>query len=284
MIKIMANNSDNKIKKRYRVETGYFEDNLPYARIGGKPQIFLNIEALSTEHKPPSGFILKQFKKTAEPFLSNYTVYLIGRRPNLPEDYLFDKMADDYAEMIRREFKGPVDVAGVSTGGQLAHYLAANHPNTIRKLVIMSAAYRLSDRGVEIERKAAEYFQRKKYGKSMAAMMEMVYPSGIKSTFIKFFIKIFGKIIFRKVKYPNDFLVEVRADREMNFKDRLSEIKVPTLILSGESDIGYSAEDVRDTAKGIPNSKLIIYKGYGHNLTMSNRKQVLKDTLEFLQS
>lgn len=284
MIEIMTNKSDNKIKKTYQVETGYFEDDLPYARIGSEPKILLNIEALSTEHKPPSGFTLGQFKKTAKPFLNDYTVYLVGRKPNLPEGYLFDKMADDYAEMIRREFKGPVDVAGVSTGGQLAHYLAANHPDTVRKLVIMSSAYRLSDKGVEIERNAAKYFQQKKYGKSMATMMEMVFPSGIKSSLIKFFIKVFGKMMFRKVKYPNDFLVEVRADREMNFKDRLSEIKAPTLILSGELDIGYSAEDVRITAEGIPNSKLILYKGYGHNLTMSNRKQVLKDVLEFFQS
>ena len=275
---------DNKIKKKYQVETGYFEDNLPYARIGDKSKILLNIEALSTEHKPPSGLTLRQFKKTAEPFLNDYTVYLVGRKPNLPDNYLFDKMAKDFAEMIRREFEGPVDVAGTSTGGQLAQYLAADHPDTVRKLVIISAAYRLSDKGVEIERKSADYFQQKKYGKSMAAILEMVYSSGIKRVILKFFVKLFGKLLFRGIKYPNDYLVEVKADREMNFKNRLSEIKAPTLILSGELDIGYTADDVRITAEGIPNSKLILYEGYGHNLMIANRKHVLEDILEFLHS
>jgi pimeloyl-ACP methyl ester carboxylesterase len=284
MKEVMVKNSNNKLKKKYPVETGYFEDNMPYTRIGDKSQILLNIEALSTEHKPPSGFTLKQFEKTAEPFLDYYKVYLVGRKPNLPENYLFDKMAKDYAEMIRREFDGSVDVAGTSTGGQLAQYLAADHPDTVRKLVIVSAAYRLSDKGVEIERKSGEYFHLKKYGKSMAAMLEMVYPSGVKSAFLKFVVKLFGKFFFRDIKYPNDFLVEVKADREMNFKNRLSEIKAPTLILSGELDIGYTADDVRITAEGIPNSKLILYEGYGHNLIMANRKQVLEDVLAFLQS
>ncbi|HUW90448.1 MAG TPA: alpha/beta hydrolase [Candidatus Nanopelagicaceae bacterium] len=251
--------------------------------MGSEPKILLNIEALSFEHEPPSGFMLNQFKKANSLFLEDYTVYLVGRRPNLPDDYLMDKMAEDYAKMIRREFKGPVDVAGVSTGGQIAHFLAADHPDTVRKLVIISAAYRLSEKGVEIERKAADYFQKEKYGKSMAAIMELIYQSGFKGVFIKFFMRLIGGMMLRKVKYPNDFLVEVKADREMNFKDRLSEIKAPTLILSGELDIGYAADDVRTTAEGIPNSELIFYKGYGHNLAMSNREQVLKDALEFLK-
>jgi pimeloyl-ACP methyl ester carboxylesterase len=201
----------------------------------------------------------------------------------LPENYLFDKMADDYAKLIRREFKEPVDVMGISTGGQLAHYLAANHPDVIRKLVIISAAYRLSERGVKIERKAAEYFKQGKYGKSLAAILDFLFSSKITRSIAKIFTRLFGKKVIGKIEYPNDFLNEIQADREMDFKDRLEEIKAPTLMMCGESDIGYSAEDVRMTAEGIPNAELILYKGYGHNLILSNRKQVQKDILEFLK-
>ncbi len=279
----MSKDKDKKIKERYNVETGFFEDGLPYARMGDKPNIIVNIEALSFKHEPPSGFMLKQFKKLARFFTKDYTMYLIGRRPNLPEDYLFDKMADDYAKMIRREFKGPVDVMGESTGGQLAHYLAADHPDIIRKLVIISAAYRLSERGVEIERKAAEYFKQGKYGKSLAALLDLVFSSRIMRSIAKFFTRLIGKKMMGEIEYPNDFLSEIRADREMNFDERLEEIKAPTLVMSGELDICYSADDVRTTAEGIPNAELILYKGYGHNLIMSNRKQVQKDILEFLK-
>lgn len=279
----MSKDKDKKIKERYNVETGFFEDGLPYARMGDKPNIIVNIEALSFKHEPPSGFILKQFKKLARFFTKDYTMYLIGRRSNLPEDYLFDKMADDYAKMIRREFKGPVDVMGVSTGGQLAHYLAADHPDIIRKLVIISAAYRISERGVEIERKAAEYFKQGKYGKSLAALLDLVFSSRIMRSIAKFFIRLIGKKMMGEIEYPNDFLNEIQADREMNFEERLEEIKAPTLVMSGELDLCYSADDVRTTAEGIPNAELILYKGYGHNLIMSNRKQVQKDILEFLK-
>jgi len=279
----MSKDKDKKVKEKYGVETGFFEDGLSFARMGDKPNILVNIEALSFTHEPPSGITLKMFTKSAEFFTNDYTLYLVGRRPNVPEDYSFKDMADDYAGMIRREFNKSVDVIGVSTGGQIAHYLAADHPDVVRKLVIISSAYRLSEKGVELERKSAEYFEQEKYGKSLATILDFIFSSRIKLSIAKFFTRLLGKKVMGEIKYPQDFLTEIRADREMNFKDRLKEIKAPTLVVSGELDIGYTAEDVRETAEGIPNAELILYEGYGHNLSMANREQLYKDMLEFLK-
>jgi pimeloyl-ACP methyl ester carboxylesterase len=280
----MSKDKDRKIKEKFNIETGFFEDGLPYARMGNNPNIIVNIEALSFKHEPPSGFMLKQFVKSAKIFAKDYTLYLVGRKQNLPKNYLFDQMAEDYAKMIRREFKGPVAIIGTSTGGQLAHYLAADHPDTVRKLVIISAAYRLSEKGVELERKTAELFEIGKYGKCLASLLDLIWKPGVKRSILKFFTRLIGKWIIGKIEYPNDFLTEIQADREMNFKDKLKDIKVPTLILCGELDIEYKLEDVRATAEGIPNAELILYKDYGHNLMMSNRKQVQDEILKFLKS
>ena len=42
----MARDKDRKIKEKYGIETGYFEDGLPYARMGTDSKILINIEAL----------------------------------------------------------------------------------------------------------------------------------------------------------------------------------------------------------------------------------------------
>jgi pimeloyl-ACP methyl ester carboxylesterase len=68
----------------------------------------------------------------------------------------------------------------------------------------------------------------------------------------------------------------------MNFKDRLKEIKIPTFVLSGDLDIEYTADLVRETAKGIPDAKLILYEGYGHGLA-AKWKVFQNDVLEFLK-
>ncbi len=269
--------------EKYDVETGFFKNGLPYAKMGHGERVLFDLEVLSFDHAPPSGFMLKMFIKSHTPLAGDWTVYQVGRRPNLPADHLMDEMAVDYAEAIREEFHGPVDVMGVSTGGQIAHFLAANHPEVVRKLVIISAAYRLSPQGVEVEGRAGNLWGQGKRAQAIAALMDLASPPGIKQRVMKWLIRLTGGLLFRNIEYPGDFLVEVRADREMDFKDRLPDIRAPTLILSGAEDLAYAVEDVRETAAGIPNAELKIYEGYGHELSQTNAKELLKDVLEFLQ-
>lgn len=283
MSKNKNKDKDKKYKEKHGIELGRFEDGLTYARIGHKDNILIDIEALSFTHVPPSGFRLKEFKRSAQHFLDDYTVYLIGRKPNVPEDYSFTDVAADYATMILREFNGPVDIMGTSTGGQIAHYLAADHPDVVQKLVIISAAFRLSEKGAEIEARVAGYFKQGRYGKSFTTLLDMIWTNRILKRIAKSLTRLVGKRVVGDVKYPNDLLTEIRGDCEMNFKDRLKEIKAPTLVLIGENDIAYAAEDARTTAECIPNAELILYEGQGHGLTMSNGKQVYKDVMGFLK-
>jgi len=118
----------------------------------------------------------------------------------------------------------------------------------------------------------------------MAVMMDFSLLPGLKRSMFKFFMQLIAGRMMGDIEYPNDFLAEVRADREMNFINRLKDIKAPTLIMSGELDIGYTIDDVRVTAEGIPDARLILYKGYGHNITFSNMEQVQKDMLKFLRN
>jgi pimeloyl-ACP methyl ester carboxylesterase len=280
---MMAKEKNGKLKKKYNIQTGFFEGGLPFARIGDNPDILVILEALSFKNEPPSGFImLKLFLRSARPFMDDYTVYLVGRKENVPEDYTFTDMANDYANMIRKEFKKPVIIMGTSTGGQIALYLAADHPDIVQKLIIISAAYRVSEKGAEIEKEAAEYFKQEKYGKSLATIEELIYSSKIAKVIAKFFTRLLGKYFIGKIKHPNDFLTEVRGDIEMNFKDRLKEIKAPTLILSGDLDIEYTEDLVRTTVEGIPYSKLVFYEGYGHGLA-AKWKLLQKDIKQFLR-
>ncbi len=271
------------MKEDYNLESGFFEDGLPFVRIGKGPNIIVNIEGLSFNNDPPSGFELKEFIKSMDIFTEDYTIYLVGRKPNSPLYYPFKKMINDYAVMIHREFKGPINVMGVSTGGHLAQFLAAEHPDIIRKLIIISAAFRTSEAGLEIEERAAEYFKQKKYYKTIETIFELIMTSKIIRFISKIIIRLFMKDFFGEVKYPNDFLNELRADKEMNSKEIIRDISAPTLIICGELDKCYAIEDVKYTAQGIPNAKLILYKGIGHNLVRKKRKQLKKDIFTFLE-
>jgi len=196
-----------------------------------------------------------------------------------PQDAIIteEREAEEYDEK-----KTMVNIVKAGKNTIIAHL---NHLKDHGEEEYLKQAYEyLKEKGIEIERKAAEYFKLGKYGKSFAAILDLIWTSKIARGIAKFFTRLVGKKIMGKIEYPNDFLNEIRADREMNFKDRLGEIKVPTLVMCGELDIGYTADDVRTTAEGIPNAELILYKGYGHNLIMRNRKQVQEDVLKFLNN
>ncbi|TXT65643.1 MAG: hypothetical protein BAJALOKI3v1_90086 [Promethearchaeota archaeon] len=75
----MKKDKDRKLKEKYGIETGYFKNRLPYARMGNKSEILIEIEALSFIHKPPSGMMLKEFIKSGKLLTEDFTYYLIGR-------------------------------------------------------------------------------------------------------------------------------------------------------------------------------------------------------------
>jgi len=136
---------------------------------------------------------------------------------------------------------------------------------------------------LQIEKKAAEYFKQKKYGKTLSTLMEVVYDKGLKPSFYKMLMRIFTSSFLKDVEYPNDFQVEVLADREVILKNRLNQIRIPVFIISGERDIGYSFEDVKTTKAEIPDAILLSYKNYGHDLYGSKYREINERIKYFLK-
>jgi len=182
--------------------------------------------------------------------------------------------------MIRDEFDGgPVDAVGVSYGGLIAQHLAADHPDLIRRLVIAMAAYKVGDEGKQLDTRYAELMSQGKTREAYATMISILYPRGIKKHLLKFFVWLFGPLISSKPTNPMDLLVEAKAECEHDSKNRLAQIKVPTLVIAGDNDFYFPEQLYRETAAGIPNARLILYEGVGH---MAMGKQFDEDVLEFL--
>ena len=75
-------------------------------------------------------------------FFEQYTVYMFSRINGLPEKYSIKEMARDQAEALRNLGIEKTSVMGVSQGGMVAQYLAADFPDQVEKLVIaVSAPY-----------------------------------------------------------------------------------------------------------------------------------------------
>ncbi len=64
---------------------------------------------------------------------------MINRRHGMPPHYTTRDMAEDYAQVTEEEL-GPSNAMGFSTGGSIAQYVALDHPELVRRLVLVVTA------------------------------------------------------------------------------------------------------------------------------------------------
>jgi pimeloyl-ACP methyl ester carboxylesterase len=260
-----------------RANTGYFRNGCPYSRMGRGPEPFVIFQGLEFENKPPSRLVawgvLGGYKFLGEA----YTVYAVGRKANLPDGYTLADMASDYAAMVREEFGQPVDVMGVSTGGSIALHFAADHPDLLRRLIIHSSAHTLSPSAKGLQIRVARLAELGRWREAYATLFEPMLPAhalGLALAWIGSSLMALGA-----PRDASDLVVTVEAEDVHAFKDRLSEITAPTLVVAGSDDPFYTEALFRETAAGIPNARLVLYAGKGH---VPTGKQFEQDVRAFL--
>lgn len=267
-----------------RPESGYSDEGLPYNRFGNGLDNVVIFQGLQFENKPASGLAAK-FIHDLYGFLgTNYTAHVVSRRPGLPPGYTTGDMADDYATMIQRAFNGPTHIIGLSTGGLIAQHFAADHGRLVRRLVIHSSAHRISDEAREFQVRMRDLALERRWNDAYACVLAYMAPKrGIRGRLATMGIRAaapLGRFLFGRPADPSDLVVTYDASNAHTFRDRLTEIKVPTLVVAGDQDPFYTPQLFRETAEGIADAELILYKGTGHP---ASGKLFARDIMSFLR-
>ncbi len=251
---------------------------MPYNRSGSGPDDLIVFQGLLFENKPQPILFSRSYK-----FLwDRYTVYEVLRKPGMPDGYTLENMADDYAELIRSEFTPPVDIIGLSTGGSIAQVFAVRHPDLIRRLVIHSSAYKLSEPARELQKRIARQARERNWTGAYAWMLDYILPVRQPQRILMQLVFPFVAWMMGLFNHPanaSDLVTTVDAEDRFNYKNHLAEITVPTLIAAGEKDPFYTEKLFRETADGITGARLALYPDMGHP---ASGKQFEADVLEFL--
>ena len=93
-------------------------------------------------------------------------------------------------------------------------------------------------------------------------------------------ISLMGGSLFGAPEDPSDLAITIEAEDKHDFKERLAQIKAPTLVIAGDQDPFYTEDLFRETAEGIPNARLVLYKGMGHPAA---GEEFQRDVLRFLE-
>jgi pimeloyl-ACP methyl ester carboxylesterase len=196
------------------------------------------------------------------------TALMIGKKVKAP--YLVKDMAADCIGLMDALGIEQAHLLGVSMGGMIVQEAIIHFPERVKTAVsIMSTT---GDRSLPQATPEARALLMKPAPTDRAGYIE----NGVAS----------GKVLWGKGHpFPEEYIREQAAryfDRGLSpagtarqlaaifasgsRREALKQVTVPTLVIHGDDDPLVRVEGGRDTAVSIPNAKLLIIEGMGHNL------------------
>ncbi|TFD52231.1 alpha/beta hydrolase [Cryobacterium frigoriphilum] len=247
---------------------GTLSPGLTYLTIGsGEPLVV--IPGLLPNHEALTGRARQAQAEMLKPLAVNRRVWWVNRKPGLQPETTIEQIAGDYAEALRQKFSGPVDVLGTSTGGCIALQLAADHPDMVNRLVVASAAYRLSPPARAAQWEAARQLEAEQPRRAAAAIVPLLSTNPAGQRMLRALAWFGGATLFKDAS--DDLVATIRAEDGFNVRDRLGNITAPTLVIGGSKDPLYSVELFRETAALIPRGLLDLVEGAGHIRAQAGR-------------
>lgn len=176
---------------------------------------------------------------------------------------------------------GPASVVGFSFGGLIAQAFALHHPASLRKLVLLSTVH---DRSPSERAAVLARWEATRAG----GMMVAVQPA-LERWFSRTYLEAHPEIAeaFRQMLLENrlaSFLQAYRvfATADQNLAGRVSGIACPTLVMTGEEDVGSTPQMATRLASSIPNAKLSILPGARHMMSLEHAEEVNRQLASFL--
>ncbi len=196
-------------------------------------------------------------------FFRDYTVYMFSRKNDIPEGYSIKEMADDQASAMKNLGIDKAIVMGVSQGGMISQYLAANHSELVEKLILVVTAPYANETVKTVVAKWIEMTKTSTHTELMLDTAEKVYTKEFNEKNKKYLPMIAR---FTKPKNYDRFCKNAYAILEFDARSELSKIKCPTYILSGNCDNTVGNDAPYELKAGISDSELMIFDGLGHGL------------------
>ena len=233
----------------------------------GTPLLLL--PGLTADHRPPTGLARRAQLGLMRQLAEHRQVWWVNRRQGLSEGTTMADLAEDYATMLHQWQAAPIDIVGISTGGGVGLQLAADHPELVRRLVLVASACRLGPGGHEVERQALAALERGDRRRA-ASLVSRLLPSGRVAAALAGALGwlLPGGVV---AKDFHDLATTMRAELDFDLSDRLHEVTAPTLVIGGELDGFYGEAVFQETAKGLPFGHLLLRPGTSHAKTVVDR-------------
>ena len=236
---------------------------------------------------PGLGDGLQTVKGMAMPFsityrilAERYKIYVFSRINELRQGYTTRDMAADVAEAMETLNLDAAYVMGISQGGMIAQWLAADFPERVQRLILAVTTAKPS----QLARERIEHWQKlSQSGNFKHLMLDIAQHSYTQKSYQKWRLLYNVMGIFGHIKDKQRIDIQSVSCLKHDSLDFLEKINCPTLIIGAEKDDVLGVDDSLELHQHIKDNQLTILPECGHALYEQN-KDFQKRVLVFLES
>jgi pimeloyl-ACP methyl ester carboxylesterase len=206
-----------------------------------------------------------------------------GRSEKGEKPFSIKLFADDTVGLMDALGIAKANILGISLGGAIAIEIALSYPEKVKKLVLASTTCG-SSKGVVGPGAVAPIQVLDKLEANPREFLEEMLRRSISEEWIRENPCLFQDMLRQVLIVPiskDVWLAQSTAALQWDACNRLSQIRVPTLIVHGKKDQTLPVENAYILAQGIPNAKLVILENSSHTLVEEIDK-ASKEIVSFL--
>ena len=194
--------------------------------------------------------------------------------------YTLELLAEDVIGLLDALGMDRVHFVGLSMGGMIGQCLALSHPHRLKSLALCDTASVVPAETQPVWQERLE----KARQKGMGALVEETLERWFTPAFLRQNPPMVKLIREQILATPvAGYLGCAEAIRRLNYLDRISEIKTPTLIIVGEEDPGMPVSAAEAMHKRVIKSKLVVLPSARHLSNVEQAEAFNAALLEFLK-
>jgi 3-oxoadipate enol-lactonase len=181
-----------------------------------------------------------------------------GKVSRLPQGYSLETAAQDVQLLLEKLDAKPAVLVGVSMGAAIAMLIAHNAPELVRGLVLINPWSRIDGhlRGL------GERLFRLAESRDMAMYVDLFHRYAFPND--GHLTEIDQLHVLMLTQKPKAVAYAWAACLALNLSDRLEDIRVPSLVISGMNDLFIPPYQARCVGQGLPLADLELWEGTGH--------------------
>lgn len=206
-----------------------------------------------------------------------------GRSEKIAVEYSIADMADDAAALLERLGVGSAHVYGVSMGGMIAQEVALRHPDRVHSLVLGCTSPCLlamppSEKAIRDITEAEELPVREAFERTAWMGYSDAYFAAHKDD-----LWLRAQVEAGLTPPVEAWRRQYAAVAKFDVRDRLSQIRAPTLVMTGDDDPLVPPENSRFLAERIPGAELVVFPGGRHAFNVEFEEESNSAVLEFVR-